>query len=218
MDRAKAEGGRGWRAFGPDVAACAQRRDDLAAEVEALRAANVRLFDESRRDAGTGLPNLRRLQEDLPAAEAAAVASHGSYAVVFIDLDHFGALNKHRGDHAGDDALRRVAGLLAGGLRSGDTVYRKGGEEFVALLPGAGLEVGLRVAERLRAAVESAGIAHGGVPGFPVVTASVGVAAGPASGLDVHGVLREAGGAMLLAKQSGRNRVSAARCAVTYGG
>jgi diguanylate cyclase (GGDEF)-like protein len=61
--------------------------------------------------------------------------------VIFADLDRFSEYNHHYGDTAGDHALTTVAAQLLAGLGDGDQVFRKGGEEFVALLPGATPEV-----------------------------------------------------------------------------
>ena len=96
--------------------------------------------------------------------------------MLFLDLDEFGDYNHLYGDTAGDTCLKAVAHTLAGGLRGQDQVFRKGGEEFVALLPGADTPTALATGERLRAAVQALAIEHtGNHPG--VVTVTVAVAA-----------------------------------------
>ena len=205
-DQTKSAGPGSKPLFAADVNGWAQRGQQLSREIQRLRQDNLRLHEESRLDAGTGLPNLRRLLEDLPRMHAQAQRRGQPYAVVFLDLDHFGALNKHLGDENGDAALRQVAAALTTACRRGDTVYRKGGEELVALLPDSGPRDARQAAERLRAAVEAAAIPHGGRPDTPVVTVSVGVAV-HTPGEDPHSVLTRAGHQMLRAKQHGRNRV-----------
>lgn len=184
-----------------------ERRRSLIEENHVLRAAAVRYSIEARTDPGTGLPNLRRLLEDLDEIHVRAVRGHRPYCVLFLDLDHFGALNKYRGDDVGDRRLAQVAEILSGTMREGEVVYRKGGEELVIILWDAEREGGVAAAHRYRQALIDAALSHGGHPLTPIVTASFGVAEGPGEG-DAHDVLRVAGLCMLSAKQHGRNRVS----------
>ena len=97
-------------------------------------------------------------------------------SVLFIDLDRFSAYNHRHGDLSGDQTLRQVAQTLAHCGRERDRVFRKGGEEFAAVLPGTDQTAAAAAAERLRAAVEALGLEHGGAPGDPVVTVTIGVA------------------------------------------
>ena len=194
--------------YGPSTHLWTVRRRELAERVHALEAEVGRLHTEARTDPGTGLPNLRRLFEDLQTLQDDATNYGRQFAVLFIDLDRFGTLNKHRGDEHGDLALRRVADTLSAACRTGDTIYRKGGEELVGLLPDTNLDDALAVAERLRTAIEGAAIPHGGDPDTPIVTASIGVAAGEPIHPDAHQTLIRAGHEMLHAKENGRNRVS----------
>ncbi len=193
--------------FGPESQSWLLRSEALVAELARLRADNERLQLEAHIDPGTGLPNLRWLLEDLPVMAEDSRLTGQPFAVVFIDLDHFGALNKYRGDEHGDAALRQVADVLTRACRATDTVYRKGGEELVALLPGTDLDLARRIAERFRAAIEAAAIPHGGLPHTPVVTASLGVAVSTSDEADAHAVLVRAGHQMLRAKRQGRNLV-----------
>jgi diguanylate cyclase (GGDEF)-like protein len=195
--------------FGPSTQLWTLRRRELAQRISELEAEVGRLHSEARTDVGTGLPNLRKLLEDLQTLQHDATQYGRQFAVLFIDLDYFGALNKHLGDEHGDLTLRRVADALSAACRPGDTMYRKGGEELVGLLPDTSLDAAIAVAERLRTAIEHAGIPHGGHPDTPIVTASIGVAAGEPHHPDAHQVLISAGHEMLHAKENGRNRVSA---------
>jgi diguanylate cyclase (GGDEF)-like protein len=142
-----------------------------AAVVTALRAERDRLHAEARTDALTGLPNRRALDEHL--------SGYGGplpVAVLFVDLDRFSAYNHRHGDLRGDQTLRQVAKTLANCGRERDRIFRKGGEEFVAVLPGSDRIAAAAAAERFRAAVEALGIEHGGAPDTPLVTVTIGVA------------------------------------------
>jgi diguanylate cyclase (GGDEF)-like protein/PAS domain S-box-containing protein len=203
-----AKGRRGETARDIDLRTWRERAIALVQENESLKQRNERLLEESRTDEGTRLPNRRQLLEDLDALDARSRRSRRPYTVVFLDLDRFGLLNHHLGDHRGDDALLEVAGILASAQRQGEQVYRKGGEELVVLLPDTDLGGGAVAAERFRLAVESARIPHGGHEESPFLTVSVGVAEGSVVGRSGRHVLAVAGLCMLNAKRNGRNQVS----------
>jgi diguanylate cyclase (GGDEF)-like protein len=128
-------------------------------------------------------------------------------ALLFLDLDHFKALNDGYGHPAGDAVLQEFSTLVHTLLRGMDTVGRWGGEEFVALLPETDTEGALAAAERIRAAVA----AHIFAPGGGVrLTCSVGIAAYPFDSEERDGLLRAADQAMYGAKKLGRNQVRTA--------
>ena len=190
-----------------DLRSLQNRARNLLDENETLRAQVHQLHQESRTDAGTGLANLRLLLEDLEALDARSARGDRDYGVVFLDLDYFGLLNKTLGDDGGDRTLRTVADILSATCREGEKVYRKGGEELVVLLHDSDLDGATLAADRFRRAVEEAELVHGGHPDNPIVTVSIGVAAGPADDFTAAQVMARAGLAMLTAKQNGRNRV-----------
>lgn len=172
--------------------------------VEALRAERDRLHTEARTDALTRLPNRRALDEYLTSFDGPRPVS-----VLFVDLDHFGAYNHRHGDVAGDTALWRVGQLLRDGLRDVDRVFRKGGEEFCIVLPGAGETDAWTAGERLRATVEGAAIEHAGLDAGPVLTVTVGVAT--CDDADLATGLGDAGAVAYRCKNEGRrNSVAAA--------
>ncbi|MEM9464700.1 MAG: GGDEF domain-containing protein [Actinomycetota bacterium] len=156
-------------------------------------------------DALTEVPNRRRFDLDLSRHARLAAGDGFPVAVAMIDVDHFKTYNDTNGHHEGDEALRAVARLISASLRAEDTVYRFGGEEFVALLPGADVEAAHRVAERIRRAVESHDFAGG--PGQPggKVTVSIGVSTSPPP--DGRVMLEAADAALYRAKDRGRNQV-----------
>jgi diguanylate cyclase (GGDEF)-like protein len=159
-------------------------------------------------DALTGLPNRRHLDLLGDAAARAARSRGGGFAVLGVDVDHFKRINDRFGHQAGDAVLRRVAGAARGALREGDHLGRAGGEEFVAVLPATGASGAAPVAERLRAAVESADFSDL-APGL-TVTVSVGIAAWDPADDGFAESCRRADEALYRAKAAGRNRVETA--------
>jgi diguanylate cyclase (GGDEF)-like protein len=157
-------------------------------------------------DTKTGLHNSRHFEAALEEELAHSHRMRRPLAVLFADLDHFKRINDEYGHAAGDHVLRAVASILTEVLRKGDTIARFGGEEFVALLPGADPEEATYLAERLRATVEATEFDVGG--GVSVrCTISVGVAFAPQNGTEVAELLRQADMAMYRAKQT-RNAVA----------
>jgi diguanylate cyclase (GGDEF)-like protein len=171
---------------------------------ERVTAMHRRMHEDARHDAATGLANRLRLAEDLEAL-CGRVARYGHvYCVAVFDVDNFKGVNDSAGHLVGDHTLRSIAQTLQGAVRSGDAVYRYGGEEFLVLLPEQSLETATLAAERLRAAVEQLAIPH---PAGGVVTVSAGVAGlrDPNCGPDE--VFELADQALYRAKEGGRNRV-----------
>ena len=181
----------------------------LAFQNGELEKLNRMLFEQSRQDPLTSLGNRLRLREDLQVLQSRTERYGHSYAVVLCDVDFFKAYNDRYGHLAGDDVLRRVAATISSGLRTGDTAYRYGGEEFLVVLPEQGAETAAAITDRLRQAVENLGIPHAdGGPGG-VLTISAGVAVSTGAG-DTDGLLKAADEALYAAKSGGRNRVARA--------
>lgn len=136
----------------------AREFDRMVAAVAAQRTEIERL---AATDGLTGLLNRRsfnlRLREEL--AHAARLGYPLTLALV--DIDGFKQLNDARGHLAGDEALQRVAAVLASAVRQTDTVARYGGDEFVAILPGSDEKAAASLANRMRHAVEELKIPTG---------------------------------------------------------
>ncbi|WP_206954941.1 GGDEF domain-containing protein [Trinickia acidisoli] len=122
------------------------------------------------------------------------------FSVLYIDADHFKAVNDRFGHDAGDRALHLVAQQIQHSMRPSDVAGRFGGEEFVVLLPGTDQQDAARVAERLRRRIEDSRLLE------VTLTISVGVAQ-HVRGEPIERVIRRADAALLDAKGSGRNRV-----------
>jgi diguanylate cyclase (GGDEF)-like protein len=127
----------------------------------ALQAANLALRRDSARDHKaartdplTAVSNRRRLKEDLEPLEGRASRYGHRYCATLCDIDMFKSYNDTFGHQAGDDALCQVAGTIQDHLRSGDALYRYGGEEFLVLLPEQSLEHAVTGTNRVRQEIE----------------------------------------------------------------
>ena len=143
-------------------------------------------------------------------AIAAARASQGECALLVIDVDQFKFVNDTYGHLKGDAVLVLVGELLRRTLRAGDLAARWGGDEFVALLPGAPVSRARDVAERLGAAIRGhSGLADAGA--LPIaISVSIGVASFPAHGNDPEALFAAADRAMYQVKRRGRDGVAVA--------
>jgi len=175
----------------------------LAQREAQLAQLNEQLVEDSRRDPLTGIRNRRALADDLPMIEAIHREQGEPFAFALCDVDHFKAYNDLLGHLAGDQALRTIAAIARGALRTGDAAYRFGGEELLLVMRGVGTDDARSVAERVRAAVERAAIPHPKSE-TGVLTVSIGVASGSS---DPGELLAHADGALYEAKHGGRNRV-----------
>jgi diguanylate cyclase (GGDEF)-like protein len=168
---------------------------------------NIELAAIARRDPLTGLRNRRALGEDLEIHQARVSRYGHSYCMAVLDVDDFKSFNDTFGHQAGDEILQRVATRLNELLRSGDSLYRFGGEEFLCIFPEQSLESGTRAVERMRLGVEELAIPHPLSSGG-VLTVSAGLAILDADRRrSASEVLKEADDAMYRAKSLGRNRV-----------
>lgn len=147
MYAAKARGRACVVVFGADMGRIVTARRELASTVIELQRRNQELHNVARTDALTGLRNRLALDEVLGAPGEDALPPS---AVAFIDVDHFGKYNKRYSDAAGDDTLRAVAAAIRAATREHDLVFRKGGEEFVVVLPDVAANDALAVAQRIR--------------------------------------------------------------------
>lgn len=132
-------------------------------------------------------------------------------SLLLVDLDHFRLVNESYGRLQGDDILWAVAKILQRGIRGGDLVGRRTGDEFVVLLPDATLAVAMEVAERLRASASQLRCARRHSADETIsVSLSIGVASAPDDGATAESLLAAADRALFRAKRGGRDRVVAA--------
>jgi len=161
------------------------------------------------RDPLTGLKNRRSFDEYLQRIWMQAQRDNRMVAILMIDADDFKTYNDTYGHQAGDEALRRIGGVLREfGRRPLDLAARYGGEEFALIMNDVTVEHASKVAEQLRVAVAGLGIAHSAARAATTVTLSVGVAVGkPVLGRMPAGLVQLADEALYAAKAAGRNRV-----------
>jgi diguanylate cyclase (GGDEF)-like protein len=154
----------------------------------------------------TGLLNRAQLVNRFDELAYQAQVSGQPLAMLVCDLDHFKAVNDEHGHAQGDEVLQDAAYAIRRNLRPFDVVYRLGGEEFLAVLPGTGVLRALAIAERLRGTVELG--PTGGVP----ITVSVGVSVltPDADDRSYETMFGRADGALYAAKAAGRNQVVSA--------
>jgi diguanylate cyclase (GGDEF)-like protein len=151
----------------------------------------------------TGLFNRNALEQRLAELNGQPCNPEGglTHAFLLCDLDHFKRVNDQFGHAAGDAVLQDVAYTMRATLRAGDSIYRVGGEEILVILPGAGHEDALEIAERLRVAVSERR------PEGVGVTLSIGVAVAEPGLVDCEDMLSRADAALYAAKAGGRNTV-----------
>jgi diguanylate cyclase (GGDEF)-like protein len=133
------------------------------------------------------------------------VELRGPVALLVVDLDDFGIVNKRAGHQEGDRVLARAAVRLQGSVAGAIAVARLGGDEFLVLAPA---DHAVAIAERI-----SAEMARSPVAGHPV-GASVGIALAPEHGDTSERLLAAADAALRIAKRSGKGRVSVSQSAV----
>jgi diguanylate cyclase (GGDEF)-like protein len=179
-----------------------KRCTQLQGALEAQRDTEVRLEFIAHHDSLTGLPNRLQLQQQLEHGVAYA-RRHGSLlAVLFVDIDHFKAINDSLGHDAGDQVLAQFAQRLRQCVRQVDTVARQGGDEFIVLLTElhSGQDA-QQVAGKIMAAIAAPFV----VNGEPLsVAASIGVAVYPDDDEDIEALVEKADLAMYAAKQRGK--------------
>ena len=182
-------------AFAAAQAALAQARIELARSHADERAAR----HLAAHDGLTALPNGAGFRERLAAVTQAATRGR-AFAVLYIDLDGFKAINDTHGHATGDHLLRIIAARLAGEMRAEDMVSRLGGDEFACLLWLAppGREALTRLAKSMFEAV-SAPLQVGALS--LTVRPSIGIAVWPGDGLTAELLLEHADAAMYRAKR-----------------
>lgn len=158
-------------------------------------------------DALTGVLGRRAILARLRAGFLQAREGARPLSLLFLDLDYFKQVNDNYGHHVGDLCLRAVVGPISNELRQGDALGRYGGEEFLAVLPGADAADAEAVAERIRKSVEQTPVL---VSGSRIeLTLSVGIATLDENVLTPNDLIERADVALYQSKSGGRNQVSA---------
>jgi diguanylate cyclase (GGDEF)-like protein len=167
---------------------------DMPDDVEALQ-------QLAATDPLTGIANRRGGEKHIANEISRAKREKRPLSCILIDIDRFKSVNDTFGHQAGDQLLRDISALLRRTVRAYDILVRWGGEEFLLVLPGVGLEMARILADRLRAAVEALD-----THGIGTVTVSAG-AAEFENDYEFASTLRTADRRLYQAKASGRNCV-----------
>ncbi|MFO0899178.1 MAG: diguanylate cyclase [Pirellulales bacterium] len=183
-------------------------RVELLARVRAggrLLELESRLAELARTDPLTGVPTQRVFYEAAEKEVERVRRYRLPLSCVMLDVDFFKRINDTYGHPVGDQTLRRVARLLAESCRVTDSLCRYGGEEFCVLLPETNEHDAALWADRVRRALSAEEFAFDHQP--VRVTASFGVAALALPNLGAAELVDRADQALLVAKQTGRDRV-----------
>jgi diguanylate cyclase (GGDEF)-like protein len=155
----------------------------------------------------TGLLNRRAFLDNALSLCARRGERGQPVTMLMLDLDHFKSINDRFGHAIGDEVLRVFAAVARSSMRGSDIVGRLGGEEFAVIIPEP-MEFAARIAERLRAAFEEAGVT---ISGHAIgATVSIGAAASCEPVADIGALIARADAALYRAKHDGRNRLHAA--------
>jgi len=179
--------------------------------VERLRAELTEARRLARTDPLTRAWNRRAIVELLRRELERARREGGRVGVLFIDLDRFKRINDTCGHAAGDAVLREAAERIRAVVRPDDPVGRYGGDEFVVIVAGAGVErSAVRAAAAIAAGLRRRPVAKSAGEGEVRVTASIGVAVAPPGARDPERLIAAADRAMYAAKHAGGDAVERA--------
>lgn len=188
------------------------RQLSILASFATMSIDNARLHKQTElmacTDGLTGLYNHRQFKKMFAEEVTRATRYSNPLSIIMFDIDDFKKFNDTYGHPNGDIVLKGVADLLRDLLRGCDTIFRYGGEEFVALLPETAISDAINVAERIRIFIETESPrflteitkTHG-------VTVSVGVATQPDNGKEMEVLLRCVDDLVYKAKHEGKNKV-----------
>jgi diguanylate cyclase (GGDEF)-like protein len=184
---------------------------------EAFRDRGI-LEDLAERDGLTSLYNRRAYNNYMEQVWRQSRRENGHLTVMMIDIDHFKAFNDLYGHQAGDDALKRVAAVIAmGAQRPLDLAARFGGEEFALVLYCPAEDFGRNLPELIRRKVEELAIPHAESSASKFLTVSIGVSiVAPGADRSLAGAIQMADEALYQAKEEGRNRVVVKESRLTH--
>ena len=176
-------------------------------EVSELRQRLEITRKEALTDQLTGLANRKHFDERLNRAAAEAASSGQPLALLMCDIDFFKKFNDTYGHQTGDQVLRLVSECLRDSVKGRDLAARYGGEEFAVILPRTALSDSAKLAEQIRALVESKKLVKKSTgENLGVITLSIGAAVLHPNETPADLIMR-ADACLYAAKRAGRNRV-----------
>ncbi|MGH2357810.1 MAG: diguanylate cyclase, partial [Candidatus Limnocylindria bacterium] len=170
------------------------------------RRARTAYMELSLTDPLTGLFNRSQIFSTLDQEIRRTRRSERGFCVLMIDLDGLKTVNDSFGHHRGDELLRHLGIVIRRSIRTVDTAYRYGGDEFLVLLPETDIVGAFVVAEKIRAGAEELGISLG--LDEVDISVSIGLISHPEDGLTVEELMIAADRAMYQAKALGKNQIS----------
>lgn len=189
------------------------RRLMMLANHAGLALENAKTFSEvvitAQQDSLTKLWNHGHFQKLLEETMKEAKLTKKPVSLMILDVDDFKVYNDTHGHPAGDKALEDISQISKTVVRRIDHLARYGGEEFAAVLPGTTKEEAVKMAERLREAIEKNTSDTWGSTPQRKMTVSIGVASYPEDAEDKQKLIYCADGALYEAKRMGKNRVRA---------
>jgi len=159
----------------------------------------------ARHDALTGLPNRSAFDEYIKCEIERARTHSLSFAIAFVDLDGFKAVNDIYGHDAGDVVIKHAANRVKAAVRTNDFVARLGGDEFVILLPCTTIELRNNVERAIEKVLASLAAPFVIGERSVALSASIGISFYPMDGVDLQSLLRRADEQMYQVKRSGKN-------------
>jgi diguanylate cyclase len=176
-------------------------------ELDMIRDSLHKSEERAKTDTLTGLPNRRALDEFFRQAQIAAMEQDYPLSALLVDIDHFKRFNDEFGHGVGDNVLRLMSKVLREGVRETDLPARYGGEELIAVLPGADLDTCAAVAERIRRSIAECHLSRRSTgEALPGITVSIGVGQFQ-PGESMTDLIDRCDRALYAAKRAGRNRV-----------
>lgn len=182
-------------------------REELESTKKELESTNKVLENLSVTDELTGLKNRRFFNEILLQESKRAQRNQSSLGFMMIDIDQFKTYNDTYGHLEGDEVLKNVSKLFNEKVkRSGDFVFRLGGEEFGILITDTNAQECQQLASSLCRGIEELKIEHKNSSVIKYLTISIGISIKYADDIDTKALIKEADNALYKAKESGRNQ------------
>lgn len=159
---------------------------------------NRNLVNKSKTDALTNAFNKSAILAEID--NMVSAKGTNEFSIIMFDVDEFKKINDTLGHVEGDKCLKKLSIIARNNIRDIDTLGRYGGDEFVIVLPGTGLNHALQIAERFRKRVDSSESPH--------FTISIGIASYPNDGKTTRELIKAADDGLYFSKSKGRNAVS----------
>jgi diguanylate cyclase (GGDEF)-like protein/PAS domain S-box-containing protein len=178
-----------------------KRLDRIVVDISKRKKAEEKLTFLAFHDSLTGLPNRRKLDDELEKSLAEAKEKQQLVGILFLDLDRFKYINDSLGHKMGDMVLQIIAERLKDCVRNDDIISRQGGDEFVVLLKNVANKAAIEETASRIARVITEPIML--LENEYVLSASIGISVFPEHDYEADGLIQKADHAMYLAKGSG---------------